>query len=86
MRQTQVYGGSFTGIRFADPYKRCLRCSSWVDGVLEMNSSLISVPCGHRAGYDDICPSWSPMDGCRCGAMGIIHEMRSPEPGDHRNY
>lgn len=26
-------------------------------------------PCGHTGDYRNTCPSWSPVDGCRCAAQ-----------------
>jgi hypothetical protein len=26
----------------------------------------MNMPCGHIGDYDDLCPSWSPVDGCLC--------------------
>lgn len=27
-----------------------------------------NAPCGHAAGTESVCPSWSPVNGCRCGS------------------
>lgn len=33
----------------------------------------VNMPCGHYGGYDDLCPSWGPVDGCRClEALGHV--------------
>lgn len=63
--RTHVY------IPYANPYLRCSGCGSWVTGwhdpekcgceTLEVNS-----PCCCRLGVEDVCPSWSPVDGCTC--------------------
>ena len=52
---------------FADPYKVCEECGGWITGVVDMpGEPLILVPCNHQASYRDICPSWGPVDGCKC--------------------
>ena len=51
-------------IRFADPYKVCNKCGGWITGYL--GGTAILTPCEHDQGYTDACPSWSPVDGCRC--------------------
>lgn len=56
--------------RFADPYKRCRTCKAWVDAVEYVLGPIKVLPCGHRAGYDDVCPSWSPVSGCHCEPKG----------------
>lgn len=53
-------------VRFADPYKKCLKCGKWVDGVLEISGPLVLVPCMHNSNYRDMCPSWGPVYGCSC--------------------
>lgn len=67
---------------FADPYKKCLQCGSWVDGA---TSGATLIPCGHRSDYRDVCPSWGPVDGCDCAGYSarhpedpISHDMRPP--------
>lgn len=78
-------------IWFADPYKQCEACGEWVDGVGVAVPELI--PCGHRSHYRDICPSWSPVDGCGCAAYSkahpdnpISHPMRPVCLGDGKVY
>ena len=48
---------------FADPYKICCTCGGWVTGY--RNHPHQVEPCGHDD-YRDVCPSWSPVDGCCC--------------------
>jgi hypothetical protein len=54
-------------IEFADPYKVCVVCKGWVTGVTvpRYGYGNNNLPCWHH-GYEDACPSWSPVDGCRC--------------------
>jgi hypothetical protein len=54
-------------VRFADPYKVCRTCGQWITGVDESGPRTgWTVPCHHSGSYDDVCPSWSPVDGCQC--------------------
>jgi hypothetical protein len=53
-------------IHFADPFKQCKVCLKRVTGVTVVDvGAWPNLPCGH-VGYDDSCPSWSPVDGCTC--------------------
>lgn len=71
---------------FADPYKVCLKCGQWIDGAEDGPGPLILIPCGHQSDYLSVCPSWSPVDGCRCDWYNtrnpynkVGHDMR-PRP------
>ena len=82
---THTYTRTSNAIDFADPYKKCLRCDAWVDGVLDAPGPAIVLPCEHESGYRDACPSWSPVTGCGCAEFTaqhpdqpIVHEMRTP--------
>lgn len=68
---------------FADPWKRCLTCQSWVDGFYKQSGRLVH--CGHKE-YADVCASWSPVDGCTCASRGWAHPFRKPQPWDKRVY
>lgn len=63
---TATHTRTFNVIRFADPYKTCDACGQRITGVLDGTRHPTNVPCEHRAGYTDRCPSWSPVDGCLC--------------------
>lgn len=73
MRYT--YTRTHNAIHFSDPYKKCMQCGEWIDGALDGPGLLI--PCEHNSDYQDLCPGWSPVDGCTC-PVGE-HEMR-PRP------
>lgn len=73
---TCTYTRTSNAISYADPYKQCLRCGGWVDGVLDAPGPIIVIPCEHESDYRDLCPSWGPVDGCRCPAG--THPMRPP--------
>jgi len=47
---------------FADPYLACKKCGVRVRWRDNMNN----MPCEHRADFNSVCPSWSPVGGCRC--------------------
>ena len=52
---------------FADPFKVCEECGGWITGVADIEGEpLILIPCEHQASYRDVCPSWGPVDGCKC--------------------
>jgi hypothetical protein len=64
-----------TPVQFADPYKVCNECGGWVTGAVMLSTAqpgrsgggkLVVLPCEHERGYEDVCPSWSPVDGCQC--------------------
>lgn len=83
---TYTYTQTFSVVSFADPYKQCTACGGWVDGVLDKPGPAVVVPCEHEGGYRDVCPSWSPVDGCGCADYTarypddpISHPMR-PRP------
>lgn len=53
----------------ANPYLVCDQCKAWVDHFShtgEGQGPVRNEPCGHVGGYSNVCPSWSPVDGCRC--------------------
>lgn len=56
----------------------CDECGAWVEGYVETEHAEHGEnwPCRHR-GYGDVCPSWSPVDGCVCAKYGYP-EHRSP--------
>jgi hypothetical protein len=71
---------------FADPYKVCCQCGGWVDGFLD-SAPLILVPCEHDQDYDSVCPSWGPVDGCRCAeSLGAVPHARRPPADDGKVY
>lgn len=47
---------------FANPFLVCNYCKATVTS----RSDGVNHPCGHGADYSSVCPSWSPVDGCRC--------------------
>lgn len=65
--RTHTHTRTYTVVEFADPYKTCDECGEWVVGFREL-PGMPNHPCGHHAGYTDLCPSWGPVDGCQCHA------------------
>lgn len=59
----------------ANPFLVCARCYAWVD-FWHWGGPPINYPCGHRADYVDLCPSWGPVDGCEC----LAHFGYVPHP------
>lgn len=58
-------------ITFADPFLICDQCHQPVprwhnDERCGCEGGFWNEPCGHRAGVTGTCPSWGPVDGCRC--------------------
>jgi hypothetical protein len=56
---------------FANPYLICDTCEQRAMGFHDTtrcgcHAGTWNVPCGHAAGVTSICPSWSPVDDCRC--------------------
>lgn len=49
------------GSKFANPFLACAGCGKQVTHRDDVNR-----PCGHKASFESVCPSWSPVDGCRC--------------------
>ena len=67
---THTYTRTSLAITHADPYKVCVQCGIWITGVLDKpRGPLTVVPCEHQRGYSDVCPSWGPVDGCRCAKI-----------------
>lgn len=48
--------------KFANPYLKCDECKEPCIAVKDN----MNVPCGHKTGATSSCPSWGPVDGCRC--------------------
>ena len=66
---------------FADPYKVCLTCGAWVTGAIEVDGEPgFNAPCECPLGYRDLCPSWGPIDGCKCPAGSHASPPASPSP------
>ena len=58
---------------FASPYIRCEECFQYVTGYVSYQNNPPECehkgqnhPCGHDAGVEIECDTWSPVDGCQC--------------------
>lgn len=76
-----------TFITFADPYLTCDRCGAWVDrwhnnDQCGCDGPCWNEPCGHEhASVTSACPSWGPVDGCRCAEiLGYVPHGQPPGP------
>lgn len=68
-------------IPFADPYTVCNECGGWITGYRAIGATrkLVTVPCEHECGYESVCPSWSPVDGCCCQEhLGRVPHAQPP--------
>ena len=61
----------------ANPFLACSACGKRAEEFHDgrcgeechlSEGPLTVFPCGHRGGYDNLCASWGPVDGCRCAA------------------
>lgn len=83
MTHTRVH----TYVAFADPHLVCDLCrqpvTRWHDPA-QCGCGLPgwwNAPCGHHAGATSTCPSWSPVDGCRCLAhLGHVPHAPATTP------
>lgn len=71
-----------TYVTFADPNLRCDKCSEPVARFHDpercgCKSEHRNVPCGH-VGVTSDCPSWGPVDGCRCPAHPHMDRVARP--------
>ena len=73
-----------THTRFANPFLVCEKCRADVEAWHDPSRcgcgqpGFENLPCGHQAGITSLCPSWSPVSGCRCKeALGRVdHPQR----------
>lgn len=69
---THTFTRTHVYIDFADPYLVCGKCDQWVTSWHDndqcgCDGRWWNEPCGcSHAGVDSMCPSWGPVDGCRC--------------------
>lgn len=84
MTDIEVDPGSHTstGRVLSNPFLACDGCGLRVSARPASSNQ----PCGCRAGYHSLCPSWSPVDGCGClEAFGTIEHGR-PQPDTVRPH
>lgn len=63
---THTHVTTYARITPACPYLACGECHARVEFWLDRPGPHRNEPCGHEAEMVDTCPSWSPVDGCRC--------------------
>lgn len=73
-------------VTFANPFLICGKCGARADGFHDpercgCTSDFHLEPCGHAAEALDTCPSWGPVEGCRCADPTTEHR-RAPETQD----
>lgn len=73
----RTYTRTYNARYHSNPYQKCRKCNEWIDGALDAPGPLTLIPCEHQSDYRDLCPGWSPVDGCTCPTG--THEMR-PRP------
>lgn len=66
----------------ANPYLACERCGHWASGFHDpdrcgCDAGYWLVPCRHVTGMTSQCPSWSPVNGCRCREF-LGHVVHGP--------
>jgi hypothetical protein len=72
----------------ADPYLLCAQCREWATGYHDGarcgcdEPGWQNQPCGHQAEMVTACPSWGPVDGCRCITHGGQHFVKHAIPPD----
>lgn len=65
----------------ASPFLACGTCGKRAEAFHDDRCGCdetgpVNMPCGDRGEYSDLCPSWSPVDGCQC----LAHLGRVPHP------
>ena len=62
-----------------NPFLACVVCGKRIEAFhddqcgCDLNGTLVNFPCCHDRDYDDLCPSWGPVDGCQCLAhLGYV--------------
>ncbi len=64
---------------YADPFLVCESCGRQTTG----RDGNYNAPCGHRAGFKSICPSWSPVEGCLCQKyLGYVPHVSGEAHGE----
>lgn len=77
-------------VAFANPFLVCTTCRrpvpAWHDpDKCGCDAHAWNVPCEHSIGVRDTCPSWSPVDGCRCvEVFGDVDHDPNPTIGEQR--
>jgi len=67
----------------ANPFLACATCGKRVEAFHDDQCGChlegpVNMPCFCRGGYDDLCPSWGPVEGCEC----LAHLGHVPHPAE----
>jgi hypothetical protein len=79
---THTYTRTHLVITPANPYLACAQCGKRAEAFHDgANCGCgitrpMNMPCMHHGDYGDLCPSWSPVDGCCC----LAHLGHVPHP------
>ena len=71
-----TYVSTYTYVTFANPNMRCDECGERVSSYRYQDYT--NNPCRHLGATSE-CPSWGPVDGCRCD--GHPHKASALPPG-----
>jgi hypothetical protein len=63
---------------YADPFIICVECGHRTSDGSTKSGQFRNEPCGHAADFKSVCPSWSPVDGCRCVEHLGVREHGDP--------
>ena len=67
MTITVTHTRTFAVVVYANPYNACDVCHRRAAGYYrDRPGPPLNWPCDDRGGFASVCPSWGPVDGCRC--------------------
>ena len=80
---TRTHTRTHLGIFPANPFLTCATCGGRVKAFHDercgchLGGAPVNMPCMHQGDYNDLCPSWGPVDGCTC--MAVLGHVAHPE-------
>jgi hypothetical protein len=75
---THTHTHTYTVTVPANPYLVCDWCRGRVEGFIDGEGPARNYPCEHKSGYESVCPSWGPVDGCECPKGSRPHGDPTP--------
>lgn len=83
--RTHTHTRTHVVLTFANPYLLCTTCAKPVPAWHQpakcgpgCTKPASNEPCGHL-GVTSACPTWGPVDGCRCAALlGAVPHAPAP--------
>jgi hypothetical protein len=71
MTHTVTHTRTHIVIMPANPFLACSTCGKRAESFHDDRCGCgetrpMNLPCGDYGAYDYLCPSWGPVDGCRC--------------------